>query len=137
LAIRVAGDPYGVPLGDVAGLYVDRTVVAIPSKNPALLGVAGFRGTVAPVYDLRALLGYPPSEDASSARLRWLLLIGGGEPISVAFEQFETQLRVAPDAISTADEGKAGMTRGTVRGDGIERPVLSLEYLKARVAAPR
>src|SRR4051812_7736160 len=61
LAIRLGCDPYALRLREIGGLFADRRISALPSGIVELLGIAGFRGTILPVYDLRMLLGYPGS----------------------------------------------------------------------------
>ena len=72
LAVRAGGRPYALRLSQTAGLYPDRPVTPLPGPLSALLGVAGFGGTIVPVYDLAALLGHPLPE-----RPRWLVLASG------------------------------------------------------------
>jgi purine-binding chemotaxis protein CheW len=104
LIIRVGGDEYAVRFNEAAGLYVDRRVVRMPTPMPELLGIAGFRGSVIPVFDLSALLGYGPAADHSG---RWLLLAGKDELVGLAFEAFTGHFRV--------------LRRDLVRQDGSER----------------
>jgi chemotaxis signal transduction protein len=91
LGIRVGGDPFAIRLGEVAGLFADRKIVPLPSPVPELLGVAGFRSGLIPIYSLRGFLGYPP---ASEIPPRWLILAGSGHLVGLAFDQFEVHLRV-------------------------------------------
>ena len=90
LSIRVSGDPYAIRVGEISGLANDRKVVAFPCSIPELLGVAGIRGGLIPVYSLAALLGY--SREADQAR--WLVLCGAEEPVGLAFSAFEGYFRV-------------------------------------------
>ena len=57
LAVRVAGDPYALRVGEISSLTNSRKTVALPSPVSELLGVAGIRGGFVPVYSLAALLG--------------------------------------------------------------------------------
>jgi len=59
LDIRVGLDPYAIHLDQVTGVFADKPVTPLPGSFPELLGIAGFRGAIVPVYDLRTLLGYP------------------------------------------------------------------------------
>src|SRR3954470_1332268 len=71
LAIRVGGDGYAVRLGEVVGLLPRQKIVALPSPVPELLGVAGLRGGVVPIYSLAALLGYGAGAETSG----WTILM--------------------------------------------------------------
>ena len=95
LAIHIGGDPYMLRLAEVAGLYADKKVTGLPSRIPELSGVAGFRGAMVPVYDLAALLRYPPS-----LRARWMV-IAAEAPVAFAFDAFDGHLRFPRDAIAS------------------------------------
>jgi purine-binding chemotaxis protein CheW len=95
LAIRLGDDPYALRLSEITGLFADKRVSAMPSGVRALLGIAGFRGAILPVYDLRILLGYAPSSVA-----RWLV-VAAKRPVAFAFDALDGHLRLARDAIAT------------------------------------
>ena len=127
LAIRVGADPYVLCLSEIAGLYADRRVVGVPSPVPQLLGIVGLRGMLAPVYDLAALLHYPPA-----ASPRWVVLAGGPQPVGFAFESFEAHVQVV-DALLVNDAERAGSAvttrqhvRGNVRVAGALRPIIHI-----------
>jgi len=127
LAIRVGADPYVLCLSQVAGLYADRRVVAVPSPVAQLLGIVGLRGKMAPVYDLAALLHYPPA-----ASPRWMVFAGGPQPVGFAFESFEAHVQVAGASLGNDDEGAASAVttrqhvRGHVRVAGALRPIIHI-----------
>lgn len=120
LALRIAGDPYAVRRGGVAGLFMDRQVTALPSPLPDFLGVAGLQGRLVPVYDLRALLGYAPA-----AVPRWLLLVLAPEPLGLACDGFEGQLRVTGELMAIAPAGSRRHVSQAVRTNPL-RPLVDL-----------
>ena len=129
LAIRLGGDAYAIRIAEVGGLYADRRIMPLPTPLPELLGVAGFRGQIAPVYDLAALLGYtrqtPP---------RWMILVRLREPVALAFDQFEAHFAVLPERIvSTSAAMPADATRphlrDAVRSEDTVRPIIHLQSL--------
>ena len=128
LAIRVGGDPYVLFLSDITGLYSDVRIIAVPSRKPQFKGIAGLRGMMAPVYDLAALMHYPPAVST-----RWMVLAGGARSVGFAFEDFEAHLRVpAAAAQSGGDAGAEGgatrqCTRGSVRVAGALRPIIRMD----------
>ncbi len=130
LAIRVGGDPYAVRLSDIASLHHDRKVVPIQSAVPELLGLAAFRGIMAPVYDLRALLGY-----AGGPAPRWLLL-SGAPPVGLAFDLCEAHLRVARENVSgTETEGSIRRhLDGAVHGAEATRPIIRIASVLEAIA---
>jgi len=127
LAIRVGSDPYALRLSEITGLHVDLKIVSVPSPSAQLLGIIGLRGTIAPVYDLAALLHYP-----ASANLRWMVLTGRSHPVGFAFETFETHVRVPEMSLADGElQGSSANVarqhlRGTVRASGALRPIIHM-----------
>ncbi|HEY4954890.1 MAG TPA: chemotaxis protein CheW [Gemmatimonadaceae bacterium] len=99
LAIRVAGDPYAIRLRDIAGMVAGRKVVPVSAVTLDLLGLAGIRGGVVPVFGLASILGYGQAPGSP----RWMILCGAEEPIALAFSDFEGYLRL-PKSSLQADE---------------------------------
>ena len=114
LAIAIDGQPYAVPLSEVAGVFKDRRVTALPSSAPGFLGVAGIRGSIVAVYDLPALLGHSPA-----ASRRWLLLAKAAEPVGFVFDTFDGQLSVSPQQVvaSRSDGAPRHVSRAVSDGD--------------------
>jgi chemotaxis signal transduction protein len=132
LAIRAGDRRYAMRLSQTSGLHPDRPVTPLPGPLPALLGLAGFAGTVVPIYDLAALLGHPVAD-----RPRWLVLAAGAPPLGLAFHELDGHLRVEAGAIvrETGGNGRRGPLRGMVElSDGV-RPVVDVPA--ARIAVHR
>ncbi|HEX7602068.1 MAG TPA: chemotaxis protein CheW [Polyangiaceae bacterium] len=134
LGIQVGGDPYAVRLGEIAGLFVDKRIVPLPSTMPGLLGVAGIRGGVVPVYGLYALLGYP----TPATPPRWFVLTG--ERVGLGFGDLDGYLRItSADVAQVPSESAERHVRETVRVGGTQRAILSIpsvvETIKKRLAA--
>jgi chemotaxis signal transduction protein len=125
LAIRVGADPYALRLSEIAGLYVDVKIVPVPTPVVQLLGIVSLRGMMAPVYDLAALLHYPPA-----ASPRWMILAGAAQPVGFAFETFEAHLQVSRASLADGEdrgEGSAATrrhVRGAVRAADVLRPMI-------------
>lgn len=102
LGITLYGNAYALALSDVAGVYSNKKIARTPSTERGLLGIAGFRGAILPVYDLGVLIGLPPS-----ANPRWVAVIKPGD-IAVAFESFDGHLRVPTADIAANDYKDAG-----------------------------
>jgi chemotaxis signal transduction protein len=136
LAIRVSGDPYALRLAECAGLFVDRKVTPLPTAVPELLGLAGFRATLVPVYDLRALLGYPRGEAP-----RWMVSASGGAVVALAFDAFEFHLRVESASLVSDDAPAQRHAPRLAHLPGGARPLLSvpslLEAIEARARSDR
>lgn len=120
LAVGVGGDEYVLRLKDLSGLFTGKTVTWLPSPAVALLGIAGFRGTVLPVYDLGMLLGKPKASEP-----RWLA-VAAAAPVALAFEAFHGFLRERSDAIvSEARQDSGRHVREILQGE-FARPIVDL-----------
>jgi chemotaxis signal transduction protein len=110
LVIRVGEHRYALRLSEVLAVHADRKLVAVPSPRSDLLGLVGLRGVIAPVYDLRLLLGYP-----AAGTPRWLAHVRAAGPLAVAFELFEQHLRL-PLADVMSASGSDGAAHRFVTG---------------------
>jgi chemotaxis signal transduction protein len=102
LAIRVRKDPFALRVSDLARLETRRKVVPLPAGDPSLLGIAGIRGRLVPVYSLAALLGLPVAREEG----RWLAICRCEAPVALAFDEMEGHLRVSPSELHPVDSGK-------------------------------
>ena len=142
LAVRIGGDPYALRVAEIGALLVDRRIVALPGPMPELLGVAAFRGQIAPVYDLGALLGYPRRSGQ-----RWLVLARHAHPLALTFDSFDAQLSATAERIVTlagdraADVMQASAPRQAVQDGDTLRPIVALaaliEDIQRRVESAR
>jgi purine-binding chemotaxis protein CheW len=122
LAIRLGPEPYALRLGEIAGLYTDRKVTPVPGSAGALLGIAGFRGAIVPVYDLPRLLGHP------AARTARRLVLAAGDMAAFAFAEQEGQLRLPPETIVVrqSDGLPRPHVREFIRTENAMRPIIDL-----------
>lgn len=127
LVVKVGGDDLMLRLAEIAGVYADKTVVPVPSRAPGLLGIAGFRGAMLPVYDLAPLLGYPPSET-----WRWLVIAAGAE-VALAFDSFAGHLRLPAASIAAREGGHGGHLRQVARTERFVRPVVDIPLVIAAI----
>jgi chemotaxis signal transduction protein len=125
LDIRVGREHFALRVSEIAALEADRTITAVPSDHPELLGIAGVRGSVVAVFDLAALLDLP-RVDAS----RWLVLAKGA-PLALAFSEFIGQRALTPDAVARAAADQAGRVRELIRQDGAAVPLIHVPALVA------
>ena len=131
LAIRVSRDAYAIRVSEIAGLATDRKIAAFPSPIPELLGVAGIRGTLVPVYSLTGLLGY----GAETGQVRWLVLCGSEEPFGLAFSDFEGYLRMPRTQLHQAEQRDVMRTHVTyvARAPDMVRAVVSIPLLRETI----
>ncbi len=126
LAIRVGAQPCAIRLSEITGLFADKKITRVPGGGAALLGIAGFRGAIVPVYSLQTLLGQ--SGDPSGLPTPRWLVIAAAAAVALAFEAFEGQLRVLPDAILPR-QSRAEMksfAREFVQMQNLARPIIHL-----------
>ena len=102
LAISLSGAPYALPLTAVSSLHAHKKITRIPVQATGLLGVAGFRGVILPVYDLGALIGAP-----AAATPHWLAMMAK-EGVAIAFETFDGHLRLPKDALVANESAEGG-----------------------------
>lgn len=122
LCIRIDGHPFALRLREIVGLVTDKVITAAPSSARELLGLAGFRGDVVPVYDLPLLLGHPPSP---SPRYLALVMNASQKTLALAFDVFEGHARVLLESIASDD---------VVRIDGAVRPIIHTKPLLAAIS---
>jgi purine-binding chemotaxis protein CheW len=68
---------YAVPIAAVREIINPTSLTALPHLPRGVVGVAGHRGEVIPVVDLRGRFGLGPAEDV--ARIKWILVdVGTG-----------------------------------------------------------
>jgi chemotaxis signal transduction protein len=121
LTIRVGATPYALQVAELSGLVAGLKITRVPSDAPDLIGVAGVRGSLLAVYDLRILLGQPANSGP-----RWVAMAGGAA-LGVAFDSFEAHVRVSRAAVLPChDSGAARHVREVVQFDGLVRPIISL-----------
>ncbi len=126
LRITVGADPYALRMAEVCGLARCHKIVPLPTSVHGFLGVVGLRGGIVPVHGLRGLLGYAAGEPPG-----WLVLVGGGGALGLAFDGFEGHLRVPGASLDPpGDAGRSHPHLLNVARSGRELlSVLSVESL--------
>jgi purine-binding chemotaxis protein CheW len=126
IAILVSGDPAVLRARDILGIAKVKRILPFPSVFAEVIGIAGMRGVVVPVFDLAKLLQMPTAQ----GRTDWLVLANRESPIAFAFEKFEGQVEVSPAAIFSAEtpSGADGPTLLARVGSSI-RPVVEVPHL--------
>jgi chemotaxis signal transduction protein len=131
LDIRLGATPYALRLVEISGLFADMKITPVPTRVPELLGIAGFRGSLLPVYDLRALVGH-----RVDGQPRWVA-IAEGNSLGLAFDRFEGHMRVGEDAMVPhgGRENAVRHVREVVRIDGLVRPIVSIRSVLESVTS--
>lgn len=122
ISLEVAGRPLAIETGQIAGLAKVKRIVPLPSRIPELLGIAGIRGGVVPVFSLAALL-----EIESRGNPQWLALAKSETSMALAFDALTGQVEVAaPDIYPDEVEGRIAFVRMLVRIGAEVRPLLDI-----------
>ena len=128
LAIRLGARRLAIRLSEIAGLYADKKITPVPGAATGMLGIAGFRGSIVPVYDLQSLLDLSSSEAP-----RWLV-VAAAAPVAFSFEAFEEQIRVSADSIKCEQtQAKNSFTKEFIQTEGVLRPIIQLSSVLAAV----
>lgn len=122
LAVRIGHDEYALRVHEIQSFVAARKVVPVPSTVPALLGLAGIRGVVVPVFSLGALMGY--ADD--NAPPRWFVLCRSGDPIALAFADFEGYLELPASEVRPGAESGRTYVREVLQAGGALRGVVAL-----------
>jgi purine-binding chemotaxis protein CheW len=129
LMLTVGGDPYAVRVTEVAGFEKARPLLVLPGATPHLLGLAGLRGRLMPVFSLATVMGYR-REDAEP----WLLIVGRTEPLALAFTGFEGLARLASETVGDGSRSRTDVPlRGHVRVGAGLRGLLDLTAVRDRI----
>jgi len=133
LAMRLGGEPHAIRVSEISGLAQGRKIETVPGGMPELLGIAGLRGKIVPVYSLAALVGH----GRETGEAAWLVLCGDEELVGFAFHDFEGHLRVPLAQLCAASERDAGREHmeHVVRAEGSVRTVVSLSQLLTAIRA--
>jgi chemotaxis signal transduction protein len=124
LLVRVGRAPYALRLRETLGLAKNRKIVPVPTGRSDVLGVAGIRGSVVPVYDLAILLGHSRDEAAPV----WLALAGSPDPVALAFGGLEGFARTPRTDIhsATSRDGVKSHVREVVTIGALPRPIVDI-----------
>lgn len=131
LSLRAGDQPVLVRVLEAAGLIPARPIVPVPGRRPELLGVAGVRGAVVPVFSAARLLGR-----ADAGAPAWLVLAGGAERVALAFEAFDGHLVAAPADLRGLG-GAVPHCAEAVRVGAETRPLLAIPSLLQAVLRTR
>ena len=127
LSIRIAGDPYAIRVRDIIEIATQRKIVPVPAAARDLLGLAGIRGAIVPVFGLASILGY------AIEAVRWLVLCGTHDPIALGFSELEGHTRIATSTLHVDDSAHPirPYVKELVRADDVVRAVISIPLLVA------
>jgi chemotaxis signal transduction protein len=131
LGLRIDGDAFALRIRSMSGLAAARKIVPLPGAAPAMLGLAGIRGLVVPVFGLSALMGH------GSEAPRWLALCADerGDTIALGFRDLDGYIDALVSEVRAVDPGEPGparrasFVRELVRDRGELRGVIDLSAM--------
>lgn len=135
LFVRLGGRRYAIRVRELRGLHHGRNTRPLPSMQAPMLGIAGIRGQLVPVYDLAALLGC----DSDRGGRRWLAICGEPDAaVALAFDGFEGSTRVPSSDIHPTEQsaGPSRYTREIVRLASETCYVVDIPSVVASLTAP-
>lgn len=122
----IGEDKFAAPAADVVEIFRRPRLTRVPNAPASLLGIAGLRGSPAPVVSLARLMGRDEHEPGPASRL---LLLAGPSPIGLAVDH----VGAMADIEATPDDTAKSEGRGRlylVEGSALR--VLDLESLLGR-----
>lgn len=122
IAIRVAGQPFALRATEIAALAKSRRILPVPSRVPQLLGLAGIRGVLVPVYDLAAILGLPRANEP-----QWFVLTERDAQLALAVEEIERLVEIRKtDLVADPPSSSGGHVRQLARIGEETRAVIDI-----------
>jgi len=109
IAFQVAGETYGVSIGQIAEISKPMTTTEVPRTADFVLGIANVRGSVIPVIDAAARLGLSRRPRTRSSRV--LIVRHEGELHGILIDSVVGVVPIAPEHLEEAP-GAIGGTRG-------------------------
>ncbi len=131
LAIRIGAEPFALRVPELANIARCGKVVPIPSGSAALMGLAGIKGAIVPVYSLPALLNLP-----QTGAMHWLALCGKKNPIALAFSEFEHYFSAGRTAFCAAEAATNGHIREIVQSDDGVRSIVDIPSILKTIFSP-
>ena len=129
LSIRIEGDFYALRLLDISELLIQSQMIPIPSRNSSLLGIAGSKGRIVPVFSLALLMGYSQTEE----NCRWLIICGNTQPVGLAFSTFERFFCAPRSTISTIHEANKNYSRQVMRDGMTAHLIIDIQSLLSQI----
>ena len=110
----LAGEYYGVDIGDVREIIRMQTVTKVPGAPSYVEGVINLRGEVIPVVDLRKRLNITVGEQTNESRIVWVTI--REQDVGVIVDAVTEVLRVPLSSIEPPSSMVADVNSDYLRG---------------------
>lgn len=125
LLVRLGALPHALPMAEISALQrmPPEGITPVPGPLSALMGIAGHKGRILPVYDLTALLGL------SAARQAAWQVVTQDPPVILAIDEFERHVRCDAGAIARLSASESigqGHIEAHLHTASEQRPIVSI-----------
>ncbi|WP_404375819.1 chemotaxis protein CheW [Vreelandella aquamarina] len=134
VSFALSDELFALPMTQVLEIMRYPEPVKVPLTPPSLLGLAGVRGSVSPIVDLRALLGMGQGVINEASRV---LLLDMGQSVGMVVDRVDRVLTLERHQIESASDINSIDTElltGVYRLEGDEKRLLQLLDLDALMA---
>jgi purine-binding chemotaxis protein CheW len=114
IALRIGTQEFCVDVMSVREIRGWTCATPLPQAPPFVCGIINLRGTVLPIVDLAARLGFPPAEP--SARHAIVVAQIGDQTVGLLVEGVSDIFTVTHDEIQPTPDVASGMAKRFVRG---------------------
>lgn len=128
LVVRAGGRWVGLPIAQLEAVIEPGELLAVPSAEPAVTGVATLRGTTLPVVSLAALL-----DDGAAVARGEVGIIISAAGIRLCLEVDEADVVLRGEPLPMPRDGAMPWAHSVIRHDGALLPLLDLGALAARL----
>jgi chemotaxis signal transduction protein len=122
LSIGIRGRPFSLALQELRGVHRCPKLTALPSRMPEMIGIAGIRGVLIPVYDLGALIGLPARSEHA-----WIAL-AANQGVGFAFDEYQSHSTLDAALFARATPDASGLL-SIPESDAGGRPIVNISAL--------
>jgi purine-binding chemotaxis protein CheW len=116
LALRLAGETYGLQILDVREIIMMMDITSVPRTPAFIKGVINLRGRVIPVMDLRSKFGLPAAEEGAERCIVVVTL--GGADMGLIVDSVLEVTDIAAEAVEPTPSFGAGINTDFILGLG-------------------
>lgn len=116
VVFELAGEHYGVDIGDVNTIIRMQDITSIPGTSSYVNGVINLRGSIIPVIDLKQRFNLPLGEYTKASRI--IVVEANGQMIGMIVDAVAETLRLPADSIELPSPVISSVNSDYIRGVG-------------------